>query len=100
MNETPAAVRDVRDVIAAILHIDADRIISPARIVEDLGASSLDMVEMITALEDVFGLAITDSDAASLRTVADVNELMAKKSRQRAAAAAMAHRDDHPPIGQ
>ncbi len=94
MNETPTAVRDV---IAAILHIDADRIIPPARIVEDLGASSLDMVEMIMALEDAFGLEIADSDAESLRTVADVNELMAKKSAQRAAAEAMAHRDAHPP---
>lgn len=94
MNETPAAIRDV---IAAILKIDVDRIIPTARIVDDLGASSLDMVEMIMALEDVFGLEISDSDAENLRTVADVNELMAKKSAQRAAAEAMAHRDEYPP---
>ncbi len=93
MNETPAAIRDV---IAAILKIDVDRIIPTARIVDDLGASSLDMVEMIMALEDVFGLEISDSDAENLRTVADVNELMAKKSAQRTAAEAMAHRDEYP----
>ena len=43
-----------------------------ARLVEDLGADSLDVVELIMAFEDEFGVTLPDEDIASMKTVGDV----------------------------
>ncbi len=67
----------VRDVIAEILEItDKNEITRETNIIEDLGADSLDVVEMITTLEREAGTVIPDDVMATLRTVGDVADLL------------------------
>lgn len=73
----------VCNVIAAKLRLATDRVVPEARIVEDLGATSLDSVDTIMALEDAFGLDINDAEAERLKTVGDVIVLMTMKSEYR-----------------
>lgn len=64
-----ATFDDVKDVIVDKLGVDADKVTPEARFVEDLGADSLETVELIMGLEDKFGITISDEDAESIRTV-------------------------------
>lgn len=64
-----ATFEDVKDVIVDKLGVDADKVTPDARFVEDLGADSLETVELIMGLEDKFGVAISDEDAEKIRTV-------------------------------
>lgn len=73
----------VCNVIATKLRLATDRVVPEARIVEDLGATSLDSVDTIMALEDAFGLDINDAEAERLKTVGDVIVLMKMKSEYR-----------------
>lgn len=61
--------KNVKTIIAARIPVDADRVVPDARIVEDLGADSLDQVEIVMELEDAFDLEIPDEDAQKLQTV-------------------------------
>lgn len=60
---------DVKDVIVEKLGVDADKVTPEARFVEDLGADSLETVELIMGLEDKFGVTIPDEEAEGIRTV-------------------------------
>jgi len=64
-----ATFDDVKDVIVEKLGVDADKVVPEARFVEDLGADSLETVELIMGLEDKFGITISDEDAEGIRTV-------------------------------
>ncbi|GAA5511373.1 acyl carrier protein [Deinococcus carri] len=64
-----ATFEDVKDVIVDKLGVDADKVTPEARFVEDLGADSLETVELIMGLEDRFGITISDEDAEKIRTV-------------------------------
>ncbi|AKH16570.1 MULTISPECIES: acyl carrier protein [Deinococcus] len=64
-----ATFDDVKDVIVDKLGVDADKVSPEARFVEDLGADSLETVELIMGLEDKFGITISDEDAETIRTV-------------------------------
>lgn len=64
-----ATFEDVKDVIVDKLGVDADKVTPEARFVEDLGADSLETVELIMGLEDRFGVSISDEDAEKIRTV-------------------------------
>ena len=64
-----ATFDDVQDVIVDKLGVDADKVSPEARFVEDLGADSLETVELIMGLEDKFGVTISDEDAETIRTV-------------------------------
>ena len=64
-----ATFEDVKDVIVEKLGVDADKVNPEARFVEDLGADSLETVELIMGLEDRFGVSISDEDAEKIRTV-------------------------------
>ncbi|GGL84559.1 acyl carrier protein [Deinococcus aerolatus] len=64
-----ATFDDVKDVIVDKLGVDADKVNPEARFVEDLGADSLETVELIMGLEDKFGVTISDEDAENIRTV-------------------------------
>lgn len=59
----------VKEVIVEKLGVDADKVTPEARFVEDLGADSLETVELIMGLEDRFGISISDEDAENIRTV-------------------------------
>jgi len=61
----------VKEIIAKELEVDAKQLTPEAKFIEDLGADSLDIVELVMALEEEFGLDIPDEDADKLKTVGD-----------------------------
>lgn len=69
----------VKSLIASQLGISEDKITPEARLIEDLGADSLDTVEMLMTLEDEFGIAIPDDEAVKLKTVGSIVELIDSK---------------------
>lgn len=77
----------VRQVAGFILKAGDDTIADKARFVEDLHATSLDVVELIMAIEDEFKIEISDSEAETIATVGDVTNLVARKVRRPAVAA-------------
>jgi acyl carrier protein len=62
----------VKDIIVEQLGVNADQVTSESKFIEDLGADSLDTVELVMALEEEFGQEIPDEDAEKLQSVADV----------------------------
>jgi acyl carrier protein len=59
------------EIIAKQLGVDEDNITADASFMEDLGADSLDTVELVMALEEEFDIEIPDSDAEKIQTVQD-----------------------------
>ena len=68
---------NVRDALAKQFEIDPETITMDTSIVDDLGADSLDVVELIMSLEDMFGISISD-DASPLDTVRRIVEYLEK----------------------
>lgn len=62
----------VKETIIEKLNCDADEVTMEADLREDLGADSLDALELIMSLEEEYGMAIPDDEAAKLKTVEDV----------------------------
>ena len=67
-----AIFEDVRDVVVEQLSVNKDAVKRESKIIEDLGADSLDVVELVMALEEKFEVEIPDSDAEKLITINDV----------------------------
>jgi acyl carrier protein len=61
----------VKEIIAKELEVDIKQVSGDAKFIEDLGADSLDIVELVMALEEEFGIDIPDEDADKLKTVGD-----------------------------
>ena len=77
MAESVAA--KVQEIIAEQLGVDDKEITAEASFIDDLGADSLDTVELVMAFEEAFGLEIPDEDAELIQTVSDaVNYISAK----------------------
>lgn len=66
----------VMDIIAEQLQIDREQVTLEASFVDDLGADSLDTVELVMALEEEFDVEIPDEDAEKIRTVKDAISYM------------------------
>jgi acyl carrier protein len=64
----------VKDIIINELGVEAEKVTSDASFVEDLGADSLDTVELVMAFEEEFGIEIPDEDAEKMQTVGDAIE--------------------------
>ena len=62
----------VRDMLAEALNISAEKITMDSNVIEDLGADSLDMVELLSRLEDEEGITIPEEDLVGLTTVGDI----------------------------
>mgnify|MGYP000992420686 FL=1 len=61
----------IKQIVADQLGIDEDQIVPEASFIDDLGADSLDIVELIMALEEEFDIEIPDEDAEKIKTVQD-----------------------------
>ena len=61
----------VKEVIVDQLNVEEDDVTEDATFVDDLGADSLDIVELVMALEETFGVSIPDEDAEGIKTVGD-----------------------------
>ncbi len=62
----------LKEIVAEQLEIDAETITAETRLNEDLNADSLDVVEMLMALEDEFGVDIPDEEIEKMKTIGDV----------------------------
>ncbi len=67
-------------VICDKLGVTADKVVTEAKFIEDLGADSLDQVELVMALEDEFSLEIPDEDAEKLKSVGEVMTYVKSKT--------------------
>ena len=67
------------ELLAKQFRIDASTIDEGTNIVEDLGADSLEIVDMLMALEENFGITVSDEEALTLKTVKDVAEFIERK---------------------
>jgi len=67
-----ALIDDIKEVVVEQLSVNADEVKEDAKFVEDLGADSLDVVELVMALEEKFDIEIPDDEAEKIATVADV----------------------------
>ena len=65
-------LQKVQEMLAEALNISVEEVAADAKIVEDLGADSLDVVELLSRLEDEFGITSPDEDVENLITVNDV----------------------------
>lgn len=68
----------IQAMLAEALNLPIEKIVPEAKIVDDLGADSLDVVELLSQLEDEFGITIPDDDVEGLVTVADVASALEK----------------------
>ncbi len=66
----------IRNIVAEQLGVDLGEIRPDAHILDDLGADSLDVVELVMALEESFDIEIPDSAVEGLRTIADVERFI------------------------
>ena len=70
----------VREIIITELGVEEEQVTDEASFMEDLGADSLDTVELVMALEEEFELEIPDSDTEKMRTVADAIRYIRKNA--------------------
>ena len=70
----------IKPMISEKFGLDEAQITADTRIIEDLGADSLDLVDMLTIIEDDFNIVIPDEAAMNMRTVGDVVDYMQKAS--------------------
>ena len=70
----------VKEIIAKELEVEPKQLTPEAKFIEDLGADSLDIVELVMALEEEFGIDIPDEDADKLKTVGDAMNYLKQHS--------------------
>jgi acyl carrier protein len=70
----------VKEIIVEQLSVNAEEVVPEASFVDDLGADSLDLVELIMVMEEKFGQEIPDDDAAKLQTVQDAINYIKERS--------------------
>lgn len=69
----------VREIVASQLGVEESEVTPEASILDDLGADSLDVVELVMALEEEFDLEVPDEDVETLRTIGDVSRYIAER---------------------
>jgi acyl carrier protein len=77
---TEASFESVRAIITELLGVEPEKVTETARFREDLGADSLDLVELIMAFEEKFGAEISDEDAQKITTVGEAVKYIASRS--------------------
>lgn len=77
----PESVEEkVRSIICDQLAVDSAKVVTGASFIEDLGADSLDIVELVMTMEEEFDLDIPDEEAEKIKTVGDVVKYISSKS--------------------
>jgi acyl carrier protein len=69
----------VKKVTIEELHVKDDEVVETASFIEDLGADSLDVVELVMAFEDEFGIDIPDEEVGEIKTVGNAVDYISKK---------------------
>jgi len=75
-----ADMERIKKIIAEQLGVDEAEISPESHFIDDLGADSLDTVELVMALEEEFGIEIPDEDAEKIQTVGDVAKYIDERS--------------------
>ena len=70
----------VKQIVAEQLGVDEDQVTNEASFMDDLGADSLDTVELVMALEEEFDIEISDEDAEKIQTVQDAVDYISENS--------------------
>ncbi len=70
----------VKNIIIEQLGVKPEQVVPAASLIDDLGADSLDTVELVMALEEEFETEIPDEDAEKIRTVAQINDYIKARS--------------------
>lgn len=73
-------IQKIKSIIAEQLGVKVEEVTDEAKFVEDLGADSLDTVELVMALEEEFGIEIPDEDAEKLTTVGEAMKYIEEKA--------------------
>ncbi len=77
------AVEDrIREIIVDQLGVPASQVVPEASFIDDLGADSLDIVELVMALEEAFDLEIPDDDAEKIQTIQDATSYVDARTRK------------------
>lgn len=76
MSETSEA--KIKDIIVDQLGVNAEQLSREAKMIEDLGADSLDAVELVMAIEEEFGIEVPDEEAEKLISVGDITDYVEK----------------------
>ena len=79
MTELPALHSNVQGIVSSVFGITPDRVVGEAKLVKDLGATSLESVELIMSIEDSFDIEISDTDAARVITIDDLERLIRQR---------------------
>ncbi len=74
-------IEKIKQIISEQLGVDEAEVTSSASFVDDLGADSLDQVELVMAFEEAFGIEISDEDAEKMRTVQDAIDYIDKHAK-------------------
>jgi acyl carrier protein len=70
----------IREIVSQQLGVDAAELLPEASILDDLGADSLDVVELVMALEEAFDIEVPDADVEAMRTLGDVERYVAERT--------------------
>jgi acyl carrier protein len=76
VSTSSAVSASVRAMVAQVFGVARDRVVGSAALAADLGATSLDSVELVMAVEDAFEIEISDDQAATIVTVDDLEGLV------------------------
>ena len=73
-------IDEIKQILAKQLRIDVNTINDNSNIIEDLGADSIDLVELLMTIEEKKGIVVSDEDAVKLKTVRDVADYIERHS--------------------
>ncbi|MGH9047627.1 MAG: acyl carrier protein [Acidimicrobiales bacterium] len=77
--ERADALATIQDVAAEVLSVEPDRVTETARFKEDLDADSLDLVELVMALEESFDITVEETELENIETIGQAFELVTSK---------------------
>ena len=71
----------VKEIVAEQLGIDKESILPESNILEDLGADSLDVIELLMTLEEEYGISIPDDQIGQVKTISEIVDLIEKNKK-------------------